>query len=68
MKNKISSFEATTLVAGSGIGTGILSLPLAISKIVFIGAIIALIVTYLISGIIYLMLSELTKNSKDSKE
>ena len=67
-KNCLTSFESMMLVAGSGIGTGILTLPYAINKIGVFGAITALIVAYFISAIMYLMLSELTLNSKDSKE
>ena len=69
MKNKVlNNFESTMLIAGSGIGTGILTLPLAIKQIGIVGAIVAMIIAYFVSLIIYLMICEMTRNSKDSKE
>jgi len=68
MKQKLSNVEATFLIAGSGIGTGILTLPYAICQIGFGGAILALVTAYAASAIIYLMLGDLARNSKNSKE
>ena len=56
------------IIAGSGIGTGILTLPYAIKNIGLTGALIAMLFAYFISAIIYLMICELTRNSKNSKE
>ena len=67
-KEVLSDLESTMLIAGSGIGTGILTLPYAIGKIGLFGALIALLIAYLVSGAIYLMICEMTRNSKDSKE
>ena len=69
MKKKyLSNFEGTMIIAGSGIGTGILTLPYAINKIGLFGALIAFIVAYLVSLVLYLMICEMTRNSKNSKE
>lgn len=67
-KRMLSNLEGMLLIAGSGIGTGILTLPYAIKNIGFSGAIIAMLFAYFISTIIYLMICELTRNSKNSKE
>ena len=69
MKKKyLSNFEGTMIIAGSGIGTGILTLPYAINKIGLFGSLIAFIVAYLVSLVLYLMICEMTRNSKNSKE
>ena len=67
-KRLLSNLEGTLLIAGSGIGTGILTLPYAIKNIGLTGALIAMLFAYFISAIIYLMICELTRNSKNSKE
>lgn len=67
-KDRLSNFEGTMIIAGSGIGTGILTLPYAINKIGFLGTITALIIAYLVSICLYLMICEMTRNSKNSKE
>ena len=69
MKKKyISNLEGSMIIAGSGIGTGILTLPYAINKIGLFGALIAFIVAYIVSLVLYLMICEMTRNSKNSKE
>ena len=67
-KEKLSNFEGIMFVAGSGIGTGILTLPYAINKIGLFGTLIAVLVAYIVSAILYLMICEMTRNSKNSKE
>ena len=67
-KKSLSNFEGEMVIAGSGIGTGILTLPYAINKIGFFGTIIAVIISYLVSAALYLMICEMTRNSKNSKE
>ena len=67
-KEKISKLEGIAIIAGSGIGTGILTLPYAINKIGIIGAFLALVIAYLVSAGLYLMICEMTRNSKNSKE
>lgn len=67
-KDRLSNIESTMIIAGSGIGTGILTLPYAINKIGIIGTFIALLFAYVVSAILYLMICEMTRNSKNSKE
>lgn len=69
MKNKKLTFiESLMLVAGAGIGTGILTLPYAINKIGVFGTLIALIIAYGVSILLYLMIADLTLHSKRSTE
>lgn len=69
MKNKKLTFiEALMLVAGAGIGTGILTIPYAINKIGVFGTLLALVVAYVVSILLYLMIAELTLRSKDSEQ
>ena len=67
-KEELSDFAGTMLIAGSGIGTGILTLPYAIQKIGLTGALVALLCAFIVSLLIYLMICEMTRNSKNSKE
>jgi len=65
MKNRsLSFFESMMLVAGAGIGTGILTIPYAVEKVGIPGTVIALIFAYLFSAVLYLMIGELTRNSQ----
>ena len=56
------------LVAGAGIGTGLLTIPFAIDKIGVFGTIAALIAAYVISAAMYLIIADLTKNSEKSDD
>lgn len=60
---KLTNFEATMLVAGAGLGTGILTLPYAISKIGILGSLAAVFLAYISSLIIYYMIADLTIHS-----
>ena len=64
---KLTFIESLMLVAGAGIGTGILTIPYAIEKIGIFGTITALLVAYVVSVFIYLVIADLTKNSKKSE-
>lgn len=65
MKNKKLTFiESLMLVAGAGIGTGILTIPYAINKIGVFGTITALVLAYAVSAVMYLIIADLTRNSK----
>ena len=65
---KLTFIESLMLVAGAGIGTGILTIPYAIEKIGIFGTITALLVAYVVSVFIYLVIADLTKNSKKSED
>lgn len=69
MKNKKLTFmEGLMLVAGAGMGTGILTIPYAASKIGIWGTLIALILAYVASVITYLFIADLTLQSTDSTQ
>ena len=61
---KLTFIESVMLVAGAGIGTGILTIPYAISKIGVFGTITALIIAYIVSAVMYLIIADLTRNSE----
>ena len=61
---KLTFWESLMLVAGAGIGTGILTIPYAISKIGIFGTIVALVISYGVSCILYLIIADLARNSK----
>ena len=65
MKTKKLTFtESLMLVAGAGIGTGILTIPYAISKIGVFGTVTALAVAYAVSAFMYMIIADLTRNSE----
>lgn len=69
MKNKKLTFlESLMLVAGAGIGTGILTIPYAIVKIGVFGTLVALVFAYAASAFMYLIIADLTRNSEKPEE
>lgn len=56
------------LVAGAGIGTGILTIPYAIDKIGVFGTLAALVLAYAVSVFLYLIIADLTRNSEKSED
>ena len=69
MKSKKLTFiESIMLVTGAGIGTGIITIPYAISKIGIIGTIVALLCAYIVSIFTYLILADLVRNSINSED
>ncbi|MBO7253786.1 MAG: hypothetical protein J6V36_00610 [Clostridia bacterium] len=65
---KLTFIESLMLVAGAGIGTGILTIPYAIDKIGVFGTLIALLFAYAVSGFMYLIIADLTRNSKSPED
>lgn len=65
---KLTFIEAVMLTAGAGIGTGILTIPYAINKIGIIGTLIALVIAFIASLLIYLFIADLTLKSNDSEQ
>ena len=65
---KLTFIESVMLVAGAGIGTGILTIPYAISKIGVFGTITALIIAYIVSAVMYLIIADLTRNSEKPED
>lgn len=69
MKTKNLTFiESLMLVAGAGIGTGILTIPYAIDKIGVFGTLSALVLAYAVSVFLYLIIADLTRNSEKSED
>ena len=69
MKTKNLTFiESLMLVAGAGIGTGILTIPYAIDKIGVFGTLAALVLAYAVSVFLYLIIADLTRNSEKSED
>lgn len=69
MKSKKLTFlESLMLVAGAGIGTGILTIPYAIDKIGAFGTLAALALAYGVSALMYLIIAELTRRSQKSDD
>lgn len=69
MKSKKLTFtESLLLVAGAGLGTGMLTIPYAVSRIGLAGTLTALAVAYAASLLLYLMLAELTLGSSRSED
>ena len=64
MKKRLTFIESLMLVAGAGIGTGILTIPYAINKIGVFGTITALVLAYTVSALMYLIIADLTRNSE----
>ena len=56
------------LIAGAGIGTGIITIPYAISRIGLIGMAVALVCAYVVSVFTYLILADLVRNSRQSED
>ena len=61
---KLTFIESLMLVAGAGIGTGILTIPYAIDKIGVFGTLTALLLAYAASVLMYLIIADLTRNSE----
>lgn len=60
---KLTFLESLMLVAGAGIGTGILTIPYAIDRIGIWGTVTALALAYAVSAFMYLIIADLTRNS-----
>ncbi len=65
---KLTFLESVMLVAGAGIGTGILTIPYAIAKIGIWGTMAALVLAYIASAAMYLVIADLTRNSVRSDD
>ena len=65
---KLTFIESVMLVAGAGIGTGILTIPYAISKIGVFGTLVALALAYAVSAVMYHIIADLTRNSEKPED
>ncbi|MPM08481.1 hypothetical protein SDC9_54793 [bioreactor metagenome] len=65
---KISAWEAAMLIAGSGLGTGILAIPYAASRTGLFGIITAVAAAFVASALMHLLVADLVLNSKNSTQ
>lgn len=65
---KISTFESAMLIAGSGLGTGILAIPYAASKSGLYGIITAVSAAFVASALMHILVADLVLNSKNSTQ
>ncbi len=65
---KLTFVESLMLVAGAGIGTGILTIPYAVGKIGIFGTLLALALAFTVSAVMYLIIADLTRNSQKSDD
>ncbi|MCR4654865.1 MAG: hypothetical protein K5770_01325, partial [Lachnospiraceae bacterium] len=67
MKKK-SVFSASAVVAGNGIGSGVMAIPYFISKTGIVGGSIAFLSAYLISVLLHLMIAQILLNTGDTAD
>ena len=65
---KLTFLESLMLVAGAGVGTGILTIPYAINQIGVFGTVTALVFAYAVSALMYLIIADLTRNSEKPED
>lgn len=65
---KISAWEAAMLIAGSGLGTGILAIPYTASRTGLLGIITAIAAAFAASTLMHLLVADLVLNSKNSTQ
>ena len=58
MKKK-TVFTAAAIVAGNGIGSGVMAIPYFVSKVGVIGGIIAFAAAYTVSALLHLMIAQI---------
>lgn len=65
---KISAWEAAMLIAGSGLGTGILAIPYAASRTGLFGIVFSVAAAFAASALMHLLVADLVLNSKNSTQ
>jgi len=65
---KLTTLEATMLITGSGLGTGILAIPYIAAKTGLFGILTALAAAYIISIVLHLMVADLALHSENSTQ
>lgn len=65
---KISAWEAAMLIAGSGLGTGILAIPYAASRTGLFGIVFSVAAAFAASVLMHLLVADLVLNSKNSTQ
>lgn len=65
---KKSVFSASAIIAGNGIGSGVMAIPYFISRAGIIGGITAFAVSYLVSVLLHLMIAEIMLQTNDTED
>jgi len=65
---KLTTLECTMLISGSGLGTGILAIPYASSKLGFYSILVGIVVAYTVSVILHLLVADLVMHSQNSTQ
>ena len=64
---KLSTFESVALVAGNGLGTGLLTIPYAIHKVGVVGTFAVLLVAFIATYLLNSYLADLAIRSKNPR-
>jgi amino acid permease len=67
-KGKLSVLESAMLIAGSGLGTGILAIPYAASKTGFYSIVLFIIIAYEVTTVLHLLAADLVLHSENSSQ
>ena len=67
-RGKLSVLESAMLIAGSGLGTGILAIPYAASRTGFFSIVLFIIIAYAVSTVLHLLAADLVLHSKNSSQ
>ncbi len=65
---KRSVFSASAIIAGNGIGSGVMAIPYFISKTGILGGVIAFLSAYLISALLHLMIAQILLYTGDTAD
>ena len=68
MNKKLSTFESTCLIAGAGIGGGVMAVPYLAERVGFFSTIIIAVVAYTVTLILHIMVAELSVHTDYSSE
>ncbi len=68
MTKKLTTFEATCLVAGAGIGGGVMAVPYLVQQIGLFSALIIAVISYTVTFILHMMVAELSVRTDYSGE
>lgn len=65
MKKQLTFFESACIVAGNGIGGGIMAIPFLFNKIGLVPAILLLSAAYIISAVLHIMVADMLLKAKN---
>lgn len=68
MKKRASVFTAASIVAGNGIGSGVMAIPYFISKVGVAGGLLAFAAAYITSVLLHLMIAQILLNTGETAD